>query len=302
MILGKSIRIYLKEGSVTGIKLAEVVNLTIQALSSPRNKLSDLNKDFHNQINTQGVYFLIGMDDKTGKPKVYIGESENVWERLKSHAVKKDFWSEVILFTSKDDNITKSHIKYLESRLIDIAKQAERYILENRNIPNLNSLPLPDRDAMEEFIINLKILNGALGHKFLENQISFTSEKESTSIETPKGKKLFTYKDDFLLNLNVKNIKAKAIQTNEGIVVLAHSMVSEKQSKNYGYKTLREELIQDGTIHKNEKGELVFSKKHLFASPSSAAAVIVGYSINGRRTWKDNNGITLSEIEKIEIA
>ena len=118
MILGKSIRIYLQEGSVAGIKLAEVVNLTIQALSCPRVKISDLNNNFKSQINTQGVYFLIGTDDKTAKSKVYIGEGENVWERLKSHALAKDFWNEVILFTSKDDNLTKSHVKYLESRLV----------------------------------------------------------------------------------------------------------------------------------------------------------------------------------------
>lgn len=303
MTLGKSIRIYLKEGSVTGIKLAEVVNLTIQALSSPRNKLSELNKYFQSQINTQGVYFLIGVDDETGKSKVYIGEAENVWDRLKNHAVNKDFWSEVILFTSKDDNITKSHIKYLESRLIDIAKQTERYVLDNSNAPSLSSLPLPDRDAMEEFILNLKLLNGVLGHKFLENQINYKSVDEnlSTTIETPEHREIVVPKDGLELILNVKKTIAKAIQTDEGIVVLAGSGVSEKQSKNYGYKTLREELVHDGTIQKNQSGDLVFVKKHLFQSPSSAAAVIVGYSINGRRTWKDKNGRTLSEIEKTEI-
>lgn len=162
MILGKSIRIYLKEGTVSGIKLAELVNLTIQALSSPRNKISELNINFQSHINTQGVYFLICLDDNTGKPKVYIGEGENVWERLKNHAINKDFWTEVILFTSKDDNITKSHIKYLESRLIEITKESERYVLENNNTPNLTSLPLPDKDAMEEFIQNIKILTGVL--------------------------------------------------------------------------------------------------------------------------------------------
>ena len=45
MTLGKSIRIYLKEGTVSGIKQAEVVNHTIQALSSPRNKFTDLHKN-----------------------------------------------------------------------------------------------------------------------------------------------------------------------------------------------------------------------------------------------------------------
>ncbi|WP_233885930.1 GIY-YIG nuclease family protein [Tenacibaculum piscium] len=303
MTLGKSIRIYLKEGSVTGIKLAEVVNLTIQALSSPRKKLSELNEFFQNQINTQGVYFLIGTDDETGKSKVYIGEGENVWERLKSHAVKKDFWSEVVLFTSKDDNITKSHIKYLESRLIEITKETERYLLENSNSPSLNSLPLPDRDAMEEFINNIKLLNGVLGHKFLESQISYKTEKQITPKEnidelSPVSEE---EEDETELNLKVKNITAKAVQTDEGIVVLAGSQVSENPSENFGYKTLRNELIEDGTIQETQNGPFVFTKKHLFSSPSAAAAVIVGYSINGRRTWKDYKGRTLSQIEKLEI-
>lgn len=117
MTLGKSIRIYLKDGTVSGIKQAEVVNHTIQALSCPRNKLSDLNKFFSKESNRPGVYFLLG-EDETSKNKVYIGESENVWERLKNHDTSKDFWSEVIVFTSKDENLTKSHVKYLESKLI----------------------------------------------------------------------------------------------------------------------------------------------------------------------------------------
>tara|TARA_R110001606_G_scaffold8263_4_gene36210 strand:+ start:14 stop:913 length:900 start_codon:yes stop_codon:yes gene_type:complete len=298
-MLGKSIRIYLKDGSVTGIKLAEVVNLTIQALSSPRNKISDLNKFFSKEINTQGVYFLIGNDDKSGKSKVYIGEAENVWERLKNHAVKKDFWSDVVLFTSKDENITKSHVKFLESRLVEITKQADRCLLDNNNKPTLSSLPLADRDSMEEFLNNIKLLNGVFGFKFLEkpikNKISednieeiLKEIKDSTEIEVE-------------LSLLVKNIEAKAIQTNEGIVVLSGSQVSVKESQNYGYKTLREELISDNIIIKNNIGELIFSKDHLFQSPSSAAAVIVGYSVNGRRTWKDSQGKTLSEIEKEKI-
>ncbi|WP_199538231.1 GIY-YIG nuclease family protein [Emticicia sp. C21] len=120
MGLGRSIRIYLKDGNVSGIKLAEVVNHTIQAISCPRNKLSELNKDFTKEANRPGVYFLLG-DDGTIKSKVYIGEAENVWERLKNHDTLKDFWNEVVLFTSKDENLTKAHVKYLESKLLGIA-------------------------------------------------------------------------------------------------------------------------------------------------------------------------------------
>ncbi|MDB5222930.1 MAG: hypothetical protein JWN83_1597 [Chitinophagaceae bacterium] len=302
MNLGKSIRIYLKEGTVTGIKLAEVVNLTIQALSSPRNKLSDLNKFFLKEANKPGVYFLLGIDDATNKAKVYIGEAENVWDRLKNHDINKDFWNEVILFTSKDDNLTKSHVKYLESRLINISFKADRYVIENSNSPNLSSLPLPDQDSMEEFILNIKLLTGTLGHKFLESAISTDGTQQIIPLTAiTENNIVITSTGNLELELNVKGIKAKALQTDEGIVVLEGSEVSEKVSENFGYKLLREKLISDGTINRNGNNKLIFTKNYLFKNPSPAAAVIVGYSINGRNTWRDKNGKSLNEIEKIEV-
>ena len=298
MNLGKSIRIYLKEGTVTGIKLAEVVNLTIQAFSCPRNKLLDLNKYFSNESNRPGIYFLIGIDDKSNNDKVYIGEAENVWERLKTHDIKKDFWNEVILFTSKDENLTKSHVKYLESRLISISNNSKRYQLENSNSPSLTSLPLPDKDAMEDFILNIKLLTGTLGHKFLEAPLLTSDLDFNSNFVTPKADENFHIetKENMLFELNVKGVKAKAIQTDEGVVVLEHSEISETASRNYGYKTLREKLIEENIIENNK-----FTKNYLFQSPSAAAAVIVGYSINGRNTWKNNNGKSLKEIEENEI-
>ena len=143
-------------------------------------------------------------------------------------------------------------------------------------------------------------MNGALGHKFLENQISYKKERSPTKIETLEQNDNSS-KNEKELNLSAKNTIAKAIQTDEGIVVLPGSEISEKQSKNYGYKTLREELIQDGTIQKVQNGRYVFMKKHLFSSPSAAAAVIVGSATNGRNAWKDKNGHSLNEIEKSEI-
>jgi len=296
MILGKSIRIYLKEGTVTGIKSAEVVNHTIQALTCPRNKLSDLNKFFSREANRPGVYFLLG-DDGTNKTKVYIGEAENVWDRLKNHDTKKDFWSEVVLFTSKDENLTKSHVKYLESRLINIAITADRYDLENSNSPNLSSLPLSDQDSMEDFILNIKLLNGTLGHKFLEDPIPTI---EFISHETSQ-KNLNSDSDFIEFELNVKGIHAKALQTDEGIVVLEGSEVSEKESRNYNYTVLREKLISEGIIKLNNKNQLTFSKNYLFKNPSPAAAVILGYAVNGRNIWKDKNGKSLNELEQIQV-
>lgn len=303
MILGKSIRIYLKEGSVTGIKFAEVVNQTIQSLSCPRTKISELNKHFSKEINTQGVYFLIGFEEETVKQIVYIGEAENVWDRLKNHDSKKDFWNEVIVFTSKDDNLTKSHIKYLESRIVEIANETKRYGLKNGNNPTLSSLPLPDKDAMEEFLSNIKILTGTLGHKFLENPIAFKNipEIDTTLSATTKNNIIIDVNGDLELNLNVSGIKASAIQTNEGLVVLEGSQASKNPTKNYGYGTLRDNLLSEGVIRVNTDGELTFTRNYLFNSVSAAAAVILGYSVNGRNVWKNSDGKSIKEIEKSEL-
>ncbi|REH54918.1 uncharacterized protein DUF4357 [Tenacibaculum gallaicum] len=303
MTLGKSIRIYLKEGSVTGIKFAEVVNQTIQALSCPRTKISELNKYFFDEINTQGVYFLIGFEEKTGKQIVYIGEAENVWDRLKNHDSKKDFWNEVIVYTSKDDNLTKSHIKYLESRIVEIANGTKRYGLKNGNNPTLSSLPLPDRDAMEEFLSNIKILTGTLGHKFLENPIAIKNIPEiDTSITAgTESNVIIDTMGELELNLNVSGIQASAVQTNEGLVVLEGSQTSKNPTKNYGYGTLRDNLLSEGIIKLNSDGELIFTRNYLFNSVSAAAAVILGYSVNGRNVWKNSEGKSIKEIEKSEL-
>lgn len=301
MILGKSIRIYLKDGTVSGIKQAEVVNHTIQAISSPRTKLSDLNVHFSKEVNRPGVYFLLGEDENENK--VYIGEAENVWERLKNHDTQKDFWNEVILFTSKDDNLTKSHVKYLESRLISISKTADRYKIENSASPNLTSLPLADKDSMEDFILNVKILNGTLGHKFLENPIYIS---DSTIVGIPLTAATITEKivnttGNIKLLLKVKETNATAVQTDEGIVVLQDSHVSSDKTKPFSYGALRQKLIEDGIISQNSLGRLIFVKNYLFESPSAAAAVILGYPVNGRNIWKNEDGKSINEIEQLQF-
>jgi len=303
MVLGKSIRIYLKEGSVTGIKFAEVVNQTIQAFSCPRTKISELNKHFPKEINTQGVYFLIGYEQDTLKQIVYVGEAENVWDRLKNHDSKKDFWNEVIVFTSKDDNLTKSHIKYLESRIVQIANETKRYGLKNGNSPTLSSLPLPDRDAMEEFLSNIRILTGTLGHKFLENPIAIKNvpEVDNGIIETRDNSLVIDATDDLELKLNASGIEASAIQTNEGLVVIEGSGVSNNKTKNYGYGSLRDTLIDENVIRAKANGELYFTRNYLFNSASAAASVILGYSANGRNVWKNSEGKSIKEIEKTDL-
>jgi hypothetical protein len=59
----------------------------------------------------------------------YIGEAEIVRDRLKQHKTK-EFWVFAIVLVSKDENLTKAHLRYLESRLPEEAAQVNRFTLE----------------------------------------------------------------------------------------------------------------------------------------------------------------------------
>jgi hypothetical protein len=164
--VGKTIKIYLPDESVSGIRHAEIANWSGQALACPRARFHELRQ--WTEVQRPGIYFLFGIDDRTGEEAVYIGEAEVVIDRLASHMSGKDFWTDVITFTSKDENLTKAHVRYLESRLIGTAKRAGRYRVANATSSQLPLLPRSDRDAMEEFLGSVQMLLGVLGHKVLE--------------------------------------------------------------------------------------------------------------------------------------
>ncbi|MDR0367990.1 MAG: GIY-YIG nuclease family protein [Bacteroidales bacterium] len=296
---GKSIRIYLKDGTVTGIKFGEVVNQTIQSISCPRLRTAEL-KDY-TDAKRPGVYFLFGQDEESGDPKAYIGEAENVYDRLQNHIANKEFWNEVIFFVSKDENLTKSHVKYLESRLIQIAFSTKRYKIDNYNQSQLSSLPPADRDAMEEFLTYIKLLIGVFGHKLLEDVTTLAKKKEEhiPFADTPQDNPVVSETNNLTLFLSVSGFKATALQTDEGIVVLEGSEAAKnlKLSMPNGYKELRDKLINNGTLVL-DGNKYIFKKNALFDTASPAAAVIVGYSITGPQNWKNKDGKTLKEIEE----
>jgi len=278
---GKSIRIYLPTGSINGIRHAEIANWTGQALSCPRSEIKSLND--WDEVNSPGVYLLFGADDDGQHQAVYIGEAENVRDRLKNHVSNKDFWNEVICFTNKDESLTKSHVKYLEAILIEQAKDINRYQLHNSAASNKPTLPRADRDAMNEFADNVRILLGALGHKTLEpyasNAVLENNNEQSTKLR--------------LLNKN-----AYGNQVSDGFLVYKNSEMTKTIAKSLkrNKKETCQKLIADGVITENEDN-YIFLKDYLFSSPSGAASVLTGSSRNGQDCWKNEQGQTLKQIE-----
>ena len=304
--MGKTIKIYLPNESVVGIRHAEIANWSGQALACPRSRFQELRE--WPEVQRPGVYFLFGIDDETGSDAVYIGEAEVVIDRLSSHMVAKDFWTEVVAFTSKDENLTKAHVRYLEARLVGMAKHASRYQVTNCASPQLPSLPRSDRDAMEEYLGAAKMLLGALGHKVLEN---FVSQPKQSSlpdvapiIESLAHAKIGPVAAEqkpyspAVFHLRVAGIHARGVSTDEGMVVLEGSDATTTTYKSLtsSMAALRQVLIESGTLTLCET-TLRLTRDHLFKSPSQAAGVLAGYSINGREYWKLEDGTTYAQFE-----
>lgn len=285
---GRSIRIYLADGTPSGIRHIEIVNWSGQAIYCPRSRFAEMSK--WDETRRPGVYFLFERQSNDADNRVYIGESENVIKRLSEHDRQKDFWNELVIFTSKDDFLTKSHIKYLESRLISVAQQAERYKIENSNLPLQSTLPRADRDAMEEFIHNLKIVLGTLGHKVLE------PIKAPTYMAEEKKKNVIT---SIHLSFTLKGLKAHGQVTDDGFLLLAGSDISGvvTQSLSDGWRAIREKWIEEGLM-KLAGANYRLEKDTLLSSSSCAAAIVAGTTRSGPGSWQDDSGRSLKAIEE----
>lgn len=290
MEYGRSIKIFLSDGSPTGLRHIEIANWSGQAIACPRSRFNDLQK--WEEAKRPGVYLLFEKHSTDDKNTVYIGESENVYNRICNHDKNKDFWNEVIIFTSKDENLTKSHIKYLESRLTIITKEIDRYNLENSNTPTQSILPRADVAAMEEYIENCKLLLGTLGHKLLEPINSVVSNSDNNIQENTILGRLFY--------LSVNGITASGKLTDEGFVLLKDSQISKTSTNSIpnNIKLFRERLISENILQEKQKYFLLI-KDIIISSSSFAAAFVVGTSRSGPQSWKDKNGKTMKYIEEL---
>ncbi|KZB70474.1 endonuclease [Thalassospira sp. MCCC 1A01148] len=281
MAMGRSIRLFLVDGTPTGIITAEIMNWTGHIISAPRINLPHLLK--RHEVTRTGVYFLSGPNpENPNKTLVYIGESDNVSRRLISHNndASKEFWDKTFVITSKDQNLTKAHARYLESRLISIAASTGRINLVNATAPEYGYLPEADLADMEFFIEQIRIVMPVLGMDFLR-------EKPNTA-ESPLIKEASTERSPTFEIYSPKyKLTAKARQIDGDFVVLAGSHArSSWDSSAGGYRSLHEQLIEEGRLVPEREGILYFNEDTIFSSPSAASATIFGRPDNGRTTWR----------------
>ena len=284
MTYGKSIELFLVNGSADSLIIAELSNWNGKAIKIPRIEVASCNRD---DITQAGVYFLF-CKEEDGSDSVYIGEAENVKERLVQHLrdyqfeKEKYYWTTAAIFIGRDLN--KALIRYLENRFVDIARTCKRYTVLTKNTYKNTVMKESQIAVMEEFIDNVKVLINVLGYKVLEP----FAHTESNSSKV----------DDELLYLSTGTASASGKVTTEGFVVFEGAVLNEKtstKSLSVGMQKLRQKIMDSEKVKNLKTTEDI-----LFSSSSAAADYILGYSVSGPKTWKTKDGRTLKEIENSE--
>ena len=276
-----TIKLFLPRGDAKSLRTAEISNWTGKAVAAPRTELDELLA--REELDKAGVYILTGTDSHTNAPRAYIGEAEVIRDRLKQHK-GKEFWVSAIVFVSKDENLTKAHVRYLESRILAEAATINRFTLE-QNQAGGSRLPESDREDMEVFLARIRQLLPVLGSDILAPIAQPTAKAQ------PGG----------VLFCRIKGAEARGQRTANGFAIFQGStavLEDRPSAESYPYVIAqRKQLLAKGTLIEKE-GFLTFTKDAEFTSPSAAAVVIHGGSANGLTSWKTKDGKSLKQLDE----
>lgn len=280
-----SLRIFVVDGDPDGLRIVERSNWVGKALIFPRALLPSIKQ--RPELRQTGVYLLLGPDEEGEGERIYVGEGDPVRPRLECHYAQKDFWNRAVCLIASSQQLNKAHVQFLEAQLIRLAKAAKRMTLDNANQPAHPTLSEADAADMQVFLDNMLGMLPVLGvHAF--EQAAPAAAAIAATVLTCRG----------------KGAVATGYESTQGFVVKSGSQavadtVPSMQQYVRGMFDLRELLIKNGVLERN--GDFFrFTQDYAFSSPSTAAAVVLGRSANGRVEWKDNGGRTLKALQALE--
>ncbi len=284
---GRTITIFLVDGTTTGIRIGEIGNRSIKAVYVPRGALEAFAD--REEAKRTGVYLLVGDGPSPSRLRIYVGEGDDVLQRIVAHNgdARKDWWGRVIVFVSADANLTKAHVRHLEARLVELATSAHRCEVENRTEPGGGTLPERDRSLMAEFLDQIQTLLATFGVDVLT---PVTVPQHGTWQSGPSAEA------EVSLSLRGDGFAARCVLRNGEFVVLQDSFARVKQTPSIGEgaAACRSDLTATGVLTQ-DADRLRFTQDWSFGTASAAAQVVVGASVNGRTAWKLDDGSTFAD-------
>ena len=252
----KTIQIFLPNGDPRGVRIAEITTRIVRVIELPRSLVSDFLK--MPEAQQVGMYILIGDSENEDEPKIYIGQSGNVGDRISSHNKTKDFWNKALIAVSSTNSLTQTHALYLEWASIKAASEAARYAIENGNSGSQPYTPLPLQADCQEILETIGTLIATLGFPVFVPFATHSNAANDSTIER--------------FYCKASGADGTGLYTEEGFVVLKGSTGRAVAVPSFKGSSLqfRQKLIDSG-VARIEGDLIVFQKDHLFNSPSMAA-------------------------------
>ncbi len=268
------------------MRVAEITTRIVRVIEVPRSQLADFLK--MPEAQQVGVYFLMGELSEAGLPRTYIGQSGSVGKRLEQHHQNKDFWNRAFVVISLTNSLTQTHALFLEWLAIAEATKAGRYGLENGNTGSQPYTPAPLQADCHEIHETAATLLATLGQPIFEPLTSAPTAKGIVELFYCKG----------------SGADGVGEYTTEGFVVHKGSKGRAEivpSIQGTSHERMRSQLMTEDVLTEiagSSGSLLVFTRDHLFSSPSTAAMAVMGRSANGWVEWKTAAGKTLDEVKR----
>ena len=264
------------------MRIAEITTRIVRVIEVPRSQLAAFVK--MPEAQQVGIYFLMGESSEAGLPRVYIGQSGGVGNRLIQHNQSKDFWNRAFVVISLTNSMTQTHALFLEWFAISEATKAGRYTLENGNTGARPHTPAPLEADCHEIHETAATLLATMGQPIFEPLTNTSTIENETELFYCKG----------------SGAEGVGEYTSEGFVVLKGSRCRKEMvasSIGTNDERARQKLIDEGVLVEiNTMFE--FTRNFLFSSPSRAAVIVMGRAANGWSEWKTVDGRTLDAVKR----
>jgi hypothetical protein len=226
-----------------------------------------------------GVYILVNEDNK----EIYIGIGDDVIGRLVTHYHNNDkteYWVKTMVFVKDGASMLNiSQLKYLESRLLDLANIAAAESIVKFKIKNGQDAKPPhinnnEKQVADRFLDDLLFITKALDLTFFESDI----------------------RDKEIFSMKVIEADGKMVINGKDYIVLKGS----KGNKNFTGSC--SESIKNNRKHFKSKletkGSTIITKENIkFKSPSAAAGFLTGSAVSGKDVWKNAEGKSLNDLK-----
>jgi predicted GIY-YIG superfamily endonuclease len=275
----QTIQIFLDDGTLHGLRELQIKGRTERMYVVARSRLGEI-INWRQQLSRTGTYVLLTGDHE----EIYIGQSDNVYQRVMQHDKNLEYdWDTVIFMTSVDDNLHGAVARYLESRLVEIAREARRARLRNNVEPDRPSLSRSDQ-ALAERMLSSYLTLLPVGNFHFATPQTFTTRQtvvpDSAAPQTLPVPQLPVFE----MKPSRSGMRARAQEINGKFVVLKGSQAALEVQRSFQQTHRRDQLIEQGILVQTGNF-LVFQEDVVFDSPSGAAMMVVGAAVNGRQYW-----------------